>query len=328
MTKRFLRSALVLGFLAALAACAGNRAHEPYLPSRASIKAGPTVIVKGNENVYTIARQHNVSMREMIVLNDLKPPYTVRKGQKLVIPAGGSDEPASPSWSPSLASTPTPYAGAGGTVISAAPEPVFTPVEQGELAPLTPPPVSSQTLAPAQPPAAPFKTDSQPPLVAAPAAPPPKTETDVVKALNRPAPPPKAAETTTASETSLSMKWPIQGPILSGFGAKNQGTINDGINIGAPKGAPVVASAPGIVVYAGNEMKGFGNLVLIRHEGDFVTAYSHLDRVLVKRDSVVAQGDMIGTVGKTGNVATPQLHFEVRLDGKAVDPAKFVKGSL
>ncbi len=325
MKKMRLKRVLIISLLVALSACTVNRAQEPYLPSRASIKTGPTVIVKGNENIYTIARQHNVSMREMIVLNDLKPPYTVRKGQKLMIPAGRA-EIDSPSWS-SL----RPYAGAdtGGAVISAAPEPVITPVEQGELAPITPPSVSAQTLAPLQPSPTPFKPDVQAAFTAPPSAPPaPKTETDVVKALNRPAPPPKVAETTTTVASDPSMKWPIQGPILSGFGAKNQGMINDGINIGAPKGAPVVASAPGIVVYAGNEMKGFGNLVLIRHEGDFVTAYSHLDRVLVKRDSVVAQGDMIGTVGKTGNVATPQLHFEVRLDGKAVDPAKFVKGSL
>ena len=89
-----------------------------------------------------------------------------------------------------------------------------------------------------------------------------------------------------------------------------------------------MAAAPGTVVYAGDEMKGFGNLVLIRHEGDWVTAYAHLDRVMVKQDSVVAEGDEIGTVGKTGNVSTPQLHFETRQGGKPVDPAGVVKGNL
>ncbi len=341
MKKNMLRGLAVAGFLVALSACTAGRPPQAYLPSRASIKSGPTVTVKGGENIYTIARQHNVSMRETIVLNDLKPPYTLRKGQRLVIPAGGSEGDVSVS---ALAPSPSSYARAGasasgaGSVISSAPEPSITPVEQSALPPITPPSVSAQPLAPvappslAQPTATPFKSgvSSAPVSSAPPEAPVAKpVETDVVQALNRPSPASKTAETaTTTSETSLSMKWPIQGPILSGFGAKTQGMINDGINIGAPKGAPVVASAPGIVVYAGNEMKGFGNLVLIRHEGDIITAYSHLDRVLVKRDSVVAQGDMIGTVGKTGNVAAPQLHFEVRLDGKAVDPAKFVKGSL
>ncbi len=121
------------------------------------------------------------------------------------------------------------------------------------------------------------------------------------------------------------MQWPVQGPILSGFGPKGQGLSNDGVNIGAPKGSPVVAAANGVVVYAGNEMKGFGNLVLIRHEGGWVTAYAHLDRMLVTKDSIVAQGDEIGTVGKTGNVGSPQLHFETRFGGKPVDPAGVVK---
>ena len=121
------------------------------------------------------------------------------------------------------------------------------------------------------------------------------------------------------------MVWPVQGPVLSPFGLKGSGLNNDGINIGAPKGAPIVASAGGIVVYAGNEMKGFGNLILIRHEEGWVTAYAHLDRMLVSKDAVVAQGDMIGTVGKTGNVASPQLHFETRLKDKPVDPATVIK---
>ena len=121
------------------------------------------------------------------------------------------------------------------------------------------------------------------------------------------------------------MIWPVQGPVLSAYGPKGQGVNNDGVNIGAPKGAPVVAAANGIVVYAGNEMKGFGNLVLIRHEGGWVTAYAYLDRVLVSKDAVVAQGDMIGTVGKSGNISTPQLHFETRQGGKAVDPNGVIK---
>ncbi len=318
MMKAGFKDIVLLGLLAVVSACTASRPPSPYLPDRSMITPGPTVTVKSNENVYTIARQHNVSMREIIVLNDLKPPYTLRKGQSLVLPAGGSGEMAAPVSSP------------------------LTPVDKTALPPVTPPAVSAEPLppiapAPVQPSAPQPAYEFKPGLQAAPMPATqlptrPVPETDVVQALNSPAPPPRVAETTAAppslAETPLSMKWPIQGPILSSFGGKTGGMTNDGINIGAPKGAPVVSSAPGIVVYAGNEMKGFGNLVLIRHEGDLVTAYSHLDRVLVKKDSVVAQGDMIGTVGKTGNVATPQLHFEVRLDGKAVDPAKFVKGAL
>jgi murein DD-endopeptidase MepM/ murein hydrolase activator NlpD len=117
----------------------------------------------------------------------------------------------------------------------------------------------------------------------------------------------------------------VQGPVLSKFGPKGQGLSNDGVNIAAPKGSPVVAASNGIVVYAGNEMKGFGNLVLIRHQGGWVTAYAHLDRTLVAKDAVVAKGDMIGTVGKTGNVASPQLHFETRFKDKPIDPDSIIK---
>ena len=112
--------------------------------------------------------------------------------------------------------------------------------------------------------------------------------------------------------------------MLSGFGPKGQGVNNDGVNIGAPKGAPVVAAGNGIVAYAGNDMKGFGNLILIRHEGGWVTAYAHLDRILVSKDAAVAQGDMIGTVGKTGNISSPQLHFEIRQKNKPVDPTSLL----
>ena len=134
------------------------------------------------------------------------------------------------------------------------------------------------------------------------------------------------SEASQAVSTSVNFAWPVQGPVLSGFGPKGQGLSNDGVNIGAPKGAPVVAAANGIVVYSGNEMKGFGNLILIRHQDGWVTAYAHLDRSLVNKDAVVAQGDMIGTVGKTGNVSSPQLHFETRYNGKPVDPAGVIKG--
>jgi murein DD-endopeptidase MepM/ murein hydrolase activator NlpD len=119
--------------------------------------------------------------------------------------------------------------------------------------------------------------------------------------------------------------WPIEGKVISNFGPKGEGLNNDGINIAAPKGSPVAAADGGIVVYAGNEMKGFGNLILIRHEDGWITAYAHLDRMLVTKDSVVGRGDMIATVGKTGGVSSPQLHFEIRKDGRPMDPVKLLR---
>ena len=283
--KILLRNLMVVLLLTGLSACTFLHTPEPYLPNKAGIEPGETITVKGEENVYAIAHEHNVSMRELIVLNDLKPPFEIKPGQSLVLPANGSSfagDLRAPESSP------------------------LEPVEVNPLPPVMPAAVTSETLQ------TPQVQNVQKP--------------NAVQSLNRPSPPPQQAQATTEpADDADDMRWPVQGPVLSGFGAKSGGVANDGVNIGAPKGAPVVAAASGTVVYAGNDMKGFGNLVLIKHEGDIVTAYAHLDRVLVKKDSVVNQGNMIGTVGKTGNVASPQLHFEVREGGKAVDPAKMIK---
>jgi murein DD-endopeptidase MepM/ murein hydrolase activator NlpD len=325
---------LTLALVSFLSACAAMHPPSPYLPSRDGLQAGDTITVKPNENIYSVAREHNVSMRELIVLNNLKPPFEIRPGQSLVLPAGGGSSFAGDMKPP-----------------EAAP---LAPVEKNALSPIAPAAVTSQPLDAIAPPpplaplpapqssnAQPFGRPSSayapPQSLSPPATPQAVASTEPVQALNRPSIPQKQVATTFApaeggaaagtSET-MSMVWPVQGPILSAFGPKGPGMNNDGVNIGAPKGAPVVAAAPGTVVYAGDEMKGFGNLVLIRHSNDWVTAYAHLDRILVKKDAIVDQGDMIGTVGKTGNVSSPQLHFETRQGGKVVDPATVVKGNL
>jgi murein DD-endopeptidase MepM/ murein hydrolase activator NlpD len=114
--------------------------------------------------------------------------------------------------------------------------------------------------------------------------------------------------------------WPLRGRVVSGFGTKAKGLRNDGINIAAPVGAPVKASAAGVVAYAGNELRGFGNMVLLRHEGGWVTAYAHNSSILVKKGDKVGQGQTIARVGSSGNVDSPQLHFELSQGTKAVDP--------
>jgi murein DD-endopeptidase MepM/ murein hydrolase activator NlpD len=115
-------------------------------------------------------------------------------------------------------------------------------------------------------------------------------------------------------------QWPVRGAILSDYGPKPGGLHNDGINISASRGASVVAADNGVVAYAGNELRGFGNLLLIRHADGWMTAYAHLDDMLVERGAKVSRGQKIGTVGSTGNVSSPQLHFEVRRSNRAIDP--------
>jgi murein DD-endopeptidase MepM/ murein hydrolase activator NlpD len=123
-------------------------------------------------------------------------------------------------------------------------------------------------------------------------------------------------------------RWPVTGRILSEFGGTTSGERNDGINIAATQGEPVHASAAGTVTYCGNELKGYGNLVLIRHDGGYVTAYAHTDSMLVGRGDRVAAGQVIATAGSTGDVAAPQLHFEIRRGVRPVDPRSLLPKSL
>ena len=119
--------------------------------------------------------------------------------------------------------------------------------------------------------------------------------------------------------------WPVRGRVLSGFGPMGKGLHNDGINLAAPRGAPVRAAENGVVAYSGNELRGFGNLVLVKHSGGVMTAYAHNGKLLVSRGDRVERGQTIARVGSTGNVATPQLHFEVRRGRRAVDPTRYLQ---
>jgi len=120
---------------------------------------------------------------------------------------------------------------------------------------------------------------------------------------------------------------PVSGKIIAGFGATGGGQRNDGINIAAAEGTPIHAAADGVVTYAGNELKGYGNLILIKHGDAYVTAYAHTDSIGVARGQRVTKGDVIGTVGETGDVRQPQLHFEIRRNMKPIDPRAIVTAS-
>ena len=119
--------------------------------------------------------------------------------------------------------------------------------------------------------------------------------------------------------------WPLSGSIIASFGKKEAGRSNDGINIRAAKGNPVRAALKGKVIYSGNELPAWGNLILIKHINGWTTAYAHLDKVLVKVGDSVNTGNIIGSVGATGNVAKYQLHFQVRRYSKPVNPQNYLK---
>lgn len=129
---------------------------------------------------------------------------------------------------------------------------------------------------------------------------------------------PLAPEPTTAATAGF--RWPVRGRIISGFGKKPNGERNDGINLAVPEGTSVKAAEDGTVIYSGNELKSYGNLVLIRHANGWVSAYAHNSKLEVKRGDQVKRGQVIALSGMSGGVTTPQVHFELRKDAAPVDP--------
>ena len=119
--------------------------------------------------------------------------------------------------------------------------------------------------------------------------------------------------------------WPVKGKLLSKYGKSKEGFYNDGINIDSKKGTKVMSSKAGKVIYCGNEIPGYGNLILIKHSKNWITAYAHLNEVFTEKGKKVNKGEMIGSVGNTGNVRSPQLHFEIRKGKESVNPLKMLQ---
>ncbi|QEX22125.1 peptidase M23 [Hypericibacter adhaerens] len=261
-------------------------------------------IAKAGDSIYSIADQFNVDQSQLIRFNQLKPPYTLTAGQRILLPAAVQQAPSMP------------------TVI-ASPSSSVTAVPLDAPSPGA---VGSQPLSSASPSASSTASTAPIPSTAPQPAPMPSA-TPTVKPLQTP-----SASSATAQPDAVAnipqpatraggfFQWPVNGKIISGFGATSGGLHNDGINIAAPRGTPVHAAENGVVVYAGNQLRGFGNLILIRHADGWVTAYAHNDTLLVKKGQQVKRGDVIARVGSTGNVSTPQLHFELRKGTEAVDP--------
>jgi murein DD-endopeptidase MepM/ murein hydrolase activator NlpD len=156
-----------------------------------------------------------------------------------------------------------------------------------------------------------------PPIQPAPPPPPPQA------AEPPPAPAPAVTEPQAAEPPpGRGFIWPVKGRILARFGPAAGGTHNDGINIAAAAGTPVLAAEDGVVAYAGNELRGFGNLILLKHPNGWMSAYAHCEALLVKKGARVRRGQTIARVGATGAATEPQLHFELRRGTRALDPTQ------
>ena len=271
----------------------GNGLAPPYLlrvGDRLSIPQRRGHRVVRGETVYSISRSYGVPMSELTRANGIDPPYTIVVGQELMIPGAPSSQ---------LAVTAPPPVSGGSVEVESLPEPAAA-INPGAV---TPAPVTPAPVTPA-------------PVVSPPPAPPPPVAKATPKQMEAlPKPPARASST---------FLWPVRGKLLSRFGAKDGGRHNDGINIAASRGTTVVAAENGVVAYAGNELRGFGNLLLIKHADGYMTAYAHNDSLLVGRGTKVTKGQPIARVGSTGSVGSPQLHFEIRKGRKAVDPLQYL----
>jgi len=286
-----------------------NRLNPPYAlepGTRLSIPNVNVHEVRSGDTVSQLAQRYGVPMRELVRVNAIEPPYTIRIGQRLVIPQTVRSETVrNVAPAPSSPSPPAVVA------VSQAPPPPQAVVSNPAAAP-PPPTLPTAPAAPAVSPPTPAPQIASVPPAAAPVPPP------------APANPPAAPAGSDTAVSSGRMLWPVRGVVTSDFGPKPGGLQNDGVNIAAPRGTPFRAAESGVVIYAGNELRGFGNLLLLRHEGGIVTAYAHADELLVQRGDQVRRGQTIGRVGATGNVTTPQLHFEVRRGTRAVNPIEFL----
>ena len=271
-------------------------------PNAAFIGANAVIAGRG-DTVYGLSRRHRVPVRAIIEANRLRPPYHLRAGQRVVLPRGRRHIVKRGETFYGIArrygANPHALARANGL------KPPYD-IRAGQALVLAG--VAARGVGKTA-----VKTGG-------------RKSADAPEIERRPGKPPPAAVPRPPAASGKGFIWPVRGRVISGFGAKAKGLRNDGINIGAARGTPVVATENGVVAYAGNELRGFGNLLLIKHAGGWVSAYAHNDTVLVKRGQKVDKGQKIATVGSTGSVKSPQLHFEIRRGRIAKDPRKYLRG--
>ncbi len=321
---------------------------------------GTTIIVGTSDTLDVLAQRYHVTPAAILAANGYKGPRTLSPGQSLIIPhpATAAAAPAPVAAAPVISSAPA----VKPVAVMAAPPSVHVVnpgetlasiarhnhISVAELARannidasaklklgtrLNVPSKAAAAAAPA--PAAPIGVVATAPAGATvPAAnakvaiATPQQSARLAQANPPPeeveAPAVKPGEATGALPT---FRWPVRGKVIAGYGAKTNGKSNDGINLAVPEGTPIKAAEDGVVAYSGNELKGYGNLILVRHSNGYVTAYAHASELMVKRGDTIKRGQIIAKSGQSGEVGSPQLHFEIRKGSQPVDPLQFLSGA-
>jgi len=310
----------------------------------AGARPGVTIVVQPGDTLYKLSKRHRVSIAALIELNGLRNGSSLHPGERITLPAGArhlrhavrapvADDPPAPA-APAAASSD----GWDGQHVVKAGESLYGISRQYKVAldelqrinAITDPskmqvgtvlriPGRARTAQASR--FVPTSTGARP------------IRSHVINARveqkrrREAALHSRATDARPADSSSGKFRWPVRGRIISSYGKRSDGTHNDGINLAVPQGTEIHAVEGGKVAYAGNELKGYGNLVLIRHDNGWVSAYAHADRLLVKRNDVVRRGQVIARAGRTGTVDRPQLHFELRQGAKPVDPLPHLEGN-
>lgn len=328
------KSLVIAASILALSACDSTQSPAPvskYGGSEGVGSAGVHTVLPG-DTVYKVAQHYHLPMRDIIVTNSLSAPYTLEVGYRIKLPPPreykvrtndtlysiGRTFDVSVSQLAQMNKLSAPYTLEAGQVLRL-PAPTPRPLAQPEGLSAGPT----------------FERSAPEEAVSASV---PSVEREVLAAPGQPqaqqTPPPAQVQQASTARAKIDdvpkrtgngkFMRPVEGNVVSSYGPKADGLHNDGINIKSMRGAPVRAAENGVVVYTGNELKGYGNLVLIRHDDRYMTAYGHLDRTLIKRGDIVKRGQSIATVGSSGQVDTPQLHFEIRRGTEALNPEKYL----
>ncbi len=315
-------TACLVTVIGGLTACEMPVTRNPVPVTQLGLKTDSragAVMVRSGDSVNAIAQRYRLNTRDIIDANNLVPPYHLRENQRLLLPPPAEHK-----------------VGRNDTLLRLSKMYDVSISEMVRLNALSEPyklQAGQALRLPARMNASTFDMNAREEAIV-----------QVSPESQRVALIPKAPATADTGErpllarslSDMSLKplngvrgdfaWPVQGRVISKYGPKTGGLFNDGLNIAAARGTPVNAAAAGTVVYAGNDLQSYGNMILLRHPGGFVTAYSHLAETTVKRGAAVIKGQKIGTVGSTGTVAEPQLHFEIRKGSQTYDPVRFLGG--
>ena len=344
-------------------AMAVTRGPAPAIapPASAALPKGQQIEVQQGDTLYAIGRRHNVMISDLMAVNELRNP-NLKPGQTLFLPAGNGrttpqvkpERTAAIKAGPAPVSAPVataPGLGAGDSYTVKPGDSLYAiaarhKIKVGDLQranaitdvskvkpgmvlklPSGEGPAAAQAVATGA--GETVQPETRIVRVGATSATPPG-----VKVLNgdgqsrvAAAEPVTATDATPAAAVAQSgkLRWPVKGRVVQGFGARADGSHNDGVDISVPAGTDVLAAEGGVVAYAGNEVKTYGNLVLIRHDNGWVTAYAYNEKLLVQRGDRVKRGQAIAKAGKSGVADQPQVHFEVRVGSKPVDPTGYLE---